>query len=148
MSTKDPYPPLMSLQSPSYERARKEALHPAPVGISQVVAIFAQLSEAEQNAAVACAEVAEMSKDSALANQLRGEATTHEGRRAALGDVIEKLGGSAPRVDECRAILTHGIDAVTHAGSDRDALLDLSAMRGELRNLYVESMKSAYLDEA
>ena len=80
--------------------------------------------------------------------RIRDEATMHQARRAFLGELIEKLGGSAPRADECRDILTRGFDAVTHAGSERDALHALSAMRDEFCALYVETLKSSYLDVA
>src|SRR5688572_11294883 len=98
-------PPLVSDRSPSNARAQREHEQPSPTGDPQVVALLAQLVEAEENARRACATVAERLEDESVADRVRADAATHQARRAALGELIEGLGGSAPRADEVRQLL-------------------------------------------
>lgn len=143
----DPYPPLISPRSPSYARARREAQNPSPAGGAEVVALVARLSEAEENARQACSKIAEIVKDESLASQVHGAAAIHQAHRETLGELIEALGGSAPRPDECRAILTRGADAVAGATSDPAALESLKVTRGELAAAYEEAIRDPLLGD-
>jgi hypothetical protein len=79
----------------------------------------------------------------------RDAAQTQEARREALGQVIEALGGSAPRSEECREILTHAAQAIACAGSDPGAAMAaLRAMQDELGAAYAAALRSPRLDAA
>jgi hypothetical protein len=148
MSVEDPYPPLMSPRSPSYERARRELLHPSPSGDPAVVALLAQLSEAEDNAGQVCARVLAKLSEGPLATRVQADAATHQARRAALGELITALGGSPPRSDECRKILDRGIEAAARADSQPTAIAALKIMRDQLSAAYDEAIRSPLLDAA
>jgi len=132
----DPYPPLITPRSPSYERASREFLHPTSTGNPQVIAIIARLCEAEQNASGVCASVARIVSDEAFATQMRERAGTHQARKQALAELIENLGGAAPTAEEGRQILVQAIDALESASSELAAKQVLRVMRGELRSEY------------
>lgn len=119
--------PLISPRSPSYERARHEREHPAPPGEAQVIAVLGRLVEAEIDAARAL---------QAAGGESAAQAAAHEGRAGRLGKMIEELGGSPPRPEECRAILAHGADEVGRAASEADRGQALRAMEDELADEY------------
>ncbi len=143
------YPPFISPRSPSYERSIWERKHPSSTGDPQVIVLFARLSEAEQNASEACAKVAGLLMDRTVAARVRDGADVHRARREALAELIEALGGSAPRPEECREFLPHGAQAIARAEYDIDAAMAaLSVMRTELSAAYVEALGSPCLDDA
>jgi hypothetical protein len=148
MAGDDRYPPFMTDRSPSVERARREYEHPSPTGDPSLVAALAEVSEAEQNAVQAFSAVAARLSDPSLADQVRAEAEAHAAHRDALGEQITALGGSPPRPDECRDILTRGLEAVDAAGTDAAAMQALATMRAELRALYDRAMAQPAVDEA
>jgi hypothetical protein len=91
--------PLVSPRSPSFERAQKERAHPSPPGDEVAIAALSRLAELEHDAARTLAAAGEP-----------GAAAEHTGRAARLGELVAQLGGSAPRVDESRNLLTPGGD--------------------------------------
>lgn len=141
----DPYPPLITPRSPSYERASREFLHPSSTGSPQVIATIARLCEAEQNASEVCTSVAQMASDEAFATQMQERASTHRARRQALSELIGNLGGSAPTNEETRQILVGAIDALDRAADERAAKQVLRLMRGELRSEYDAAIASSEL---
>ena len=140
--------PLISPRSPSYARAREELRHPSPTGDPEVVAVLARLSEAEENARRGCARLAGIVGDETLAEELRDDASTHQARREALVELIEALGGSAPRPEECRVILRDADEAVASARSEADAVAARGLIRTGLRAVYAEALRGPRLDEA
>lgn len=74
-----------------------------------------------------------------------GDAADHESRAASLGDLITELGGSPPRPEESRELLTHGEREVKGSA---DATAVLRAMRDELAALYAEAARDPQLNEA
>jgi len=138
--------PLMTPRSPSIERARREFEHPSPTGDPEVIALLDHLSEAEQNASRACAQAAQLLKDEDLAKAASDQSALHEQHRQALGKLVEHLGGSPLRPDECRQILTHDPASITRATSDDAVMQTLGAMRTELRALYASAMTHPRLD--
>jgi hypothetical protein len=142
------YPPLISHSSPSYERAWHEFAQPVAGGSAESVALLARLSEAEQNASQACLRAAQIVTTGPLGPTLLEHADIHEGRRAALAKLIEKLGGSAPTVAECRLILPAGSDALDRADSARSAVDALKLMRDELSAEYSAAIDGDQLDAA
>lgn len=147
MPADKPYPPFVTNQSPSNARGRAEYTHPTPSGDAQVVAIYARLSEAEENARSVCATVADLLADRARAEQVLDEAAEHQSHRDALGELIHALGGSAPRAEECRKILLHGPESVARGSSDLESLAVLALTRAELRAEYDQASTSAELDD-
>jgi|GEM_PF-3395911 len=145
MTIQDPFPPFITNESPSYERASEEFLHPSPPGEADIIALYAQLSEAEENAKQACLQKSELIEDESLALRVRDEASAHSAAREALGALIASMGGSAPRVGECRQILTR---TPNENESDDSMTKALSAMRDELAGMYQEAANSPLLDEA
>ncbi|HEX7476635.1 MAG TPA: hypothetical protein VF331_02395 [Polyangiales bacterium] len=144
-----PYPPFISPRSPSYERSIWERKHPTFTGDPEVIALFARLSEAEENAREACAKVAQRLTDDIVGAQVRDGAEMHRTRRAALAELIEALGGSAPRLEECRELLPHAAQAIASAEYDsRAAMTALGVMRTELSAAYAEAFRSPCLDAA
>jgi len=113
--------PLISPRSPTYERARREGDQPAPVD-STAVAVLARLVEAEHGAVHALRDAG-----------FEDEAAAHEQRAGKLGAMIGELGGSAPRPEESRGILTRGAD--------------LDRMRRELAAEYTQAASDTALDE-
>jgi hypothetical protein len=122
-------------------------MHPAPPGDADIIALFARLSEAEQNASQACSKIAQIVTEEELANRAREDAATHEARRQALGKLIEALGGSAPRLNECREILIRGAEAAASALSDISAMEALKVIRDELGAAYDEAIRCPLLDD-
>jgi hypothetical protein len=143
----DPYPPLITPRSPSYERASREFLNPTTTGDPQVIAILARLCEAEHNASEVCMGVARIVASEALATQMRERAGTHHDRKQALGELIVNLGGSAPTPEECRQILVQAIDALDRASDDAAAKQVLRVMRAELRSEYDAAIASPEVSE-
>jgi len=129
-----PLPPLITPRSPSYERARRELAHPSPPGDEAIVALVGRLVEAEYDAARAT-----------RAAGAQSAAADHESRAAALGALIAELGGSPPRPEESRDLLTHGEREVT--GSPNPTAV-LRAMRDELAALYAEAARDPHLSDA
>lgn len=142
----DSYPPLVSPRSPSYERAWAYFSRPAAHSDPQLIAQLAQLSEAEQNASQACSMVTTMLGNDPFADIVRDHAGLHEARNQALGKMIERLGGSAPRVGECRELLTDGLAAVARADSKATARQALKIVRDELRAMYDAAIESGSFD--
>lgn len=143
----DPYPPLITPRSPSYESASREFLNPTSTGNPQVIAIIARLSEAEHNASGVCASVARIVSDEAFATQMSERAGTHQERRQALTDLIAKLGGSAPTPEETRQILVQAIDTLDRVSDDLAAKRVVRVMRGELRSEYDAAIASPELND-
>jgi hypothetical protein len=143
----DPYPPLITPRSPSYERASNEFLHPTSTGNPQVIAIISRLCEAEQNASSVCALVARIVSDEALTTQMAERAGTHQARKQALAELITKLGGSAPTPEECRQILVQAIDALDRASDEPAAKNVLRVMRAELSAEYNAAIASPELSD-
>lgn len=139
--------PFISSRSPSYERAREEFLHPSPPGDADIVALLARLSEAEENASQTCSMAAEMITDEKLATEVREDAAAHQARRAALAELIEALGGSAPRPDECREILVNASHALARARTDLSAMEAMKVMREELSAVYGEAIRNPLLGD-
>lgn len=131
MAPVDKYPPLVTARSPSYQRARDELAKPSPPGDAAVVALVGRLVEAEHEAARAT-----------RAAGLADAAAEHGARAQALGELISALGGSAPRPEESRDILTHGADAVARGP---DPVAELRAMREELDALYADAARDPQL---
>jgi hypothetical protein len=144
----DPLPPLISPRSPSYERARRELAHPSPAGDADVIAVLGQLVEAEHGASRACQAAAQATRDPALAARIAAAAAEHQARLAALGELVTGLGGSPPRPEESREILTHGADEVSRATSDEGIVAALRAMREELGVLYAAAAADGRIDAA
>ncbi len=128
----DSTPPLVTPRSPSYERARQEHEHPSPPGDAQVIAVLSRLIEAQVGVAQAL-----------RAADAEDEATQHEGRARALGQMIEALGGSPPRPGELRSILRHDAGEVERASPEqRHEILR------ELRDELAAEVGQALADEA
>ncbi len=127
-------PPLITPRSPSYERARRELAHPSPPGDDAVIAAVGRLVEAEHDAARA-----------SRAAGASGAAADHEARAAALGQIISDLGGSPPRSDESRDLLTHGEREVQGSA---DPTSVLRAMRDELAAMYADAARDPQLSDA
>jgi len=144
----DPYPPLISPRSPSYERAWREFPHPSQDTGAETVALLARLAEAEQNATQLCAQMLPELGDDPFAGSVRDHAELHAARRQALGKLIERFGGSPPTDAECRVILTHACDAAGHVLSADDARRVLTTMRDELAAEYDSALATPGLDEA
>ena len=154
MST-PPYPPLITARSPSYERARRELAHPAPVGDAGVVAILGKLYEAEENARAALAAAAEVVATPGLSAQLADAANVHAERRDALGALVVARGGLPPKPEQVRQLLEHGEDAVRNwvlgdgaRDVDEAVLQQLVAMRRELEAAYAEAIGDPDLGDA
>jgi hypothetical protein len=147
MAREGTFPPLISPRSPSYARARRELANPSPAGDAQVVAVLARLAELEENAARATRKGAEVAKDPTLAAQLREAALLHDARRQDMAELIATLGGSAPRTDESRDLLTHDAASVGRAVEDDQVREELHAMRDELVAAYGEAVASPELDD-
>jgi hypothetical protein len=143
----DPYPPLITPRSPSYESASREFLHPTSTGNPQVIAIIARLCEAEQNASMVCASVARIVSDESFATKMSERANTHQERKQALAELIAKLGGSAPTPEESREILVQAIDTLDRASDDLAAKRVVQVMRGELRSEYNAAIASPELND-
>jgi hypothetical protein len=141
-------PPLISPRSPSYERARRELKNPSPSGDADMIALLNQLVEAEQDASRASLAASQALHDAALARRVGEAAAEHQARIHALGELVAALGGSPPRPEESREILTHGADEVTRATSDEAILSTLRAMRDELVALYTQAARDERLDPA
>jgi hypothetical protein len=140
-NTDDPYPPLMSPRSPSYARARREFEHPSPTGDPNLVAALARLSELEENARRGCLTAAQTVDDPELAVALRLAGEDHDERRRAIGEMVVELGGSAPRIEECRGLLAHNaetIERAARASGTRGICAELRDMRNELASAYRE----------
>ena len=142
------YPPLISPESPSYERAWHELAHPSSAGDPAVIALLSRLSEAEQNAAQVCSTLPAALGDDPLVAVLQDRAAVHTARRQALGKLIEQIGGSAPTDAECRDILVRACDEAGHAESTADAKRVLKVLRAELRGEYDAGLQSKQLDPA
>ena len=144
----DPYPPLISPRSPSYERAWREFPQPSDEANAELVALVARLSEAEQNAGSLCASMAARLDDDELAEVLRDRSDLHQARRQALGKLIERFGGSPPTDAECRTILTRTSDAADPADSTADVERALEILRDELGGEYRAALAHERLEEA
>jgi hypothetical protein len=143
----DAYPPLISPRSPSYERAWREFPQPGDTALAELVALFARLSEAEQNASSLCNRMLPALGDAELADVVRDHAGLHAARREALGKLIGRLGGSPPTDAECRVILSDASDAAQHVLSSADATRVLTQMRRELGAEYDAALQNPRLDE-
>jgi hypothetical protein len=141
MADDKPLPPLITARSPSYERARRELANPSPAGDAAVVALLSRLVEAEYDAERASLGAATREPDLA---ELRDAAADHAARRHALEGLVRSLGGSPPRLDESRELLTHGADAVARAP---DVMATLRAMRDELAAVYSEATRDPHLND-
>jgi len=129
--TDTPKRPLMSDRSPSYERAQS-GTDEAPVVGAQVVALLSRLWEAEDNAAGAL-------------DQAGTNAAVHRAHQAVLAKLIVAHGGSPPRADEARPILTHAAD-VARAGATLPRALE--QLYAELHTVYTKALASPHLDDA
>jgi len=145
---RDPFPPLISRRSPSYERAWREFPHPTEDQGAETVALLARLSEAEQNASQACAQLAPLLEDDEAAEVVRDVGDLHAARRQALAKLIERCGGSAPTDRECRDILTQTTYETTQARTAEDAGRALDVLQRELAAEYATARQSPHLDEA
>jgi uncharacterized protein (DUF362 family) len=148
MATTSDLPPLISPSSPSYERARHELKHPAPTGDPVVVAVLARLVEVEQGARQTCLAAAAAVTEPTLARTIGEACETHKERVEALGQLITELGGSPPRLDEARDLISNGPAAIEKASSDEGIVGILRAMRLEVAELYAETARAPELDEA
>lgn len=137
MAPDDKNPPLVSPQSPSYERARAEQAHPAPLGPAQTTALLNGLAAAEHEAERACRTAAHNSKDRGLAINMRLQIAEHKGRAQALDEMIRALGGSPPRDEEVPQ--THSKE-VERAGTDAAMQEVLNKMGVELRAQYAAAV--------
>jgi hypothetical protein len=138
-----PYPPLISPRSPSYERAWREFPHPTQDEGAETVALLARLSEAEQNASSLCLRMLPALTD---AGPVREHADLHAARRQALGELVERFGGSPPTDADCRVLLTRAADAATQVVSADDAQRVLTTMREELAAEYASALATERLD--
>ena len=145
---RDPFPPLISPRSPSYERAWREFPHPTTHDGAETVALLARLSEAEQNASSACTRMLAALEDDEYADVVRDLSDLHAARRQALGKLIERFGGSAPIDRECRDLLVQGTDAAARARNAKEAQQALGVLRRELAAEYAAALQNAGLDEA
>lgn len=142
----DPFPPLISSRSPSYERAWREFPHPSEQGVAETVALLSRLSEAEHNAYRTCAQLAQVVEEDELAEEVRDMADLHGARRLALGKLIARFGGSAPTEGECRTILTRTSDAADLAQTDAAAESVIALLREELGAEYDAAQQNPCLD--
>ncbi len=147
MTDEDDDRPLMTSRSPSIERARREFEHPSPTGDPEVIALLDHLSEAEQNAAMVSAKAARLLKDEDMAKAASDHAATHDGHRQALDKLVQRLGGSPLRSEECRQILSNDPESIARASSDAEIEEILRALRTELRSLYDSALASPRLDQ-
>jgi hypothetical protein len=131
---------LISPRSPSYERAWRELSEPGQFGDAATVALLARLSEAEQNAHEVCSALQSQLGADPLAETVREHAALHAARRAALGELVERLGGSAPTPEECRPLLSGALYAAEAATSAEQAKQSLLRMREELRAEYAAAL--------
>jgi hypothetical protein len=135
----DRFPPFITSESPSYERASEAFRHPAFESSAELTAAFNFLCEVEQNATAAYQRAAKRVGNEALAARLSSQARAHEERRAALAAEVVRLGGSPPRDEECRALLLNGaleIEDLPNDASDDAVEEILQAMGEELEGLY------------
>lgn len=142
------YPPLISPESPSYERAWREFAQPVSERDAEVTALLSRLSEAEQNAARVCIELLAAVEDESLVDVLRDRGAVHAARRQGLAKLIERIGGSAPTDAETRDILVEACDAAPHATSDADAKRVVRTLRSELHAEYAAALQNPHLTQA
>lgn len=147
MATDPQLPSLISPSSPSYERARRELKDPSPTGDPEVVALLARLVEIEHGATQTCLAAAAAVADPDLARRIGEACGQHRERLAAVGALIEELGGAAPRPEESRDLLSNSPDAVARAGSDQAILEVMAAMRTEVAEAYAQAARDSTLDE-
>jgi hypothetical protein len=138
---------LISPRSPSYERAWRELSDPGQFGDAATVALLARLSEAEQNAHDVCSALQSQLGADPLADTVREHAALHADRRAALSEMVERLGGSAPTPEECRPLLSGSLYAAEAATSVEQAKQSLLLMREELRAQYAAALDAQELPQ-
>jgi len=132
-------PPLVSPRSPSNARAQADLEDPE-LGDAGVIAALQRLYEAHDNARRAYAAAAGRLSDQRAQQELRAAAVTLGAHGERVAELIEGLGGLAPRPDEVRDVLAHGAEDVARA-ADHAAVQaaiqavdeDLAAARREAR---------------